>query len=384
MCCAFFLKETIFSFFRFGDVGTLAPPFGWRQKNRQRKQIQTIPHNPPNKTTPFVDLLLFLSRSRPPPVPSPKKPKMGGGVQDIIWSVFGPSCDLYSIFSLTRSSFTPSALKKSYRRLALTCHPDKVPPGEREEATGRFQAVTGAYGVLGDEGRRGWYDESGEIDDGEGGIGGGDGDGEGGEAVWREYFEAVYKRVTSDLIDGFACGYKGSEEERGDVLKWYRATGGDLGRMVECVMLSGEGDKARWVDEWILPAVEKGELRDEPKMREFLETKAYKEKGKEKEKEEDAGGEGGKGKGKKKRGRTKVSSAVLEELESEDLMRSILGKKTGAAVAKQRTPFDKMISDMENRYGGDNPPAGAGAGGSKRSKKGGKAKGKGPEDIDDD
>ena len=59
-----------------------------------------------------------------------------------------------------------SALKKAYRRLALECHPDKqgeTSEAEKKEAERAFIAVSNAYEVLSDPGKRKVYDTFGEA-----------------------------------------------------------------------------------------------------------------------------------------------------------------------------------------------------------------------------
>jgi len=77
---------------------------------------------------------------------------------------------------------------------------------------------------------------------------------------WTEYFQAIFQRVDEGKIKVFQDKYRKSEEERKDVLRWYGVCEGNLGKMLECVMLSNAGDFKRWVEEYINPAVERGEV----------------------------------------------------------------------------------------------------------------------------
>ena len=193
------------------------------------------------------------------------------GIANLIASVFGEDeGTLYRIFSLSTDLFTPSALKKSYHKQALKCHPDKLSQTltaeERASATKRFQAITAAYDLLKDDERRSVYDECGEIvDDGE--MFSGD---ENDTAAWTEYFDAIYQRVTTDLISKFENTYKGGDEEKADVMKWYVRCEGDVKKMVNCVMCSDECDIQRWVKDWILPAVQRGDVERYASLDKFL------------------------------------------------------------------------------------------------------------------
>ncbi|KAF3989866.1 hypothetical protein FT663_03437 [Candidozyma haemuli var. vulneris] len=71
--------------------------------------------------------------------------------------------DLYSILEVD-SSATELEIKKSYRKLALKYHPDKVGEEDRESAEIKFKEVCHAYEVLSDEKKRADYDLYGDTD----------------------------------------------------------------------------------------------------------------------------------------------------------------------------------------------------------------------------
>ncbi|KAJ1277697.1 hypothetical protein BS78_04G023400 [Paspalum vaginatum] len=68
--------------------------------------------------------------------------------------------DYYNILKVNRNA-TLEDLKKSYRRLARTWHPDKNPTGGAE-AEAKFKQITEAYEVLSDPENRAIYDQYGE------------------------------------------------------------------------------------------------------------------------------------------------------------------------------------------------------------------------------
>lgn len=114
--------------------------------------------------------------------------------------------DLYAVLGLT-SSCSIDEIKKAYRKLALTYHPDKhssATETAQKEASTKFQQVGYAYAVLSDEARRKRYDSTGRTD--EGGLGFGPGDGEGG---WEAYFESMFEEVTRAKLDELKKEYQG-------------------------------------------------------------------------------------------------------------------------------------------------------------------------------
>ncbi|KAI5302161.1 hypothetical protein KEM56_000973 [Ascosphaera pollenicola] len=170
--------------------------------------------------------------------------------------------DLYEVLCVP-STATEQEIRKAYRRLALKHHPDKVPPSaspsSKDEAHKAFQRVAFAYAVLSDEKRRSRYDATGSTADFD------DADG---IANWVDFFNTTYKdAVLEATIEKFKSEYKGSEEERRDLLKAYEIHEGDMDKVFNTVMLSeaatvhGEGDEARFSD-IIWDAIEKGEVEE--------------------------------------------------------------------------------------------------------------------------
>lgn len=65
------------------------------------------------------------------------------------------------------------------------------------------------------------YDQTGSLDDSEQ-LAGEDFDN------LYNYFRNIYKEVTEDDIDGFAADFRGSQEEKDEVLQYYDRFKGDM------------------------------------------------------------------------------------------------------------------------------------------------------------
>lgn len=97
-------------------------------------------------------------------------------------------------------------------------------------AHGRFQAIALAYAVLSDPARRKRYDATGSTADS---IVDSDG------FNWSDFYRDQYKdSVSADAIEEFAKKYKGSDEEKDDLLVAFVDCEGDLDLVYQRVMLS--------------------------------------------------------------------------------------------------------------------------------------------------
>lgn len=65
--------------------------------------------------------------------------------------------NFYEVLGVPRNA-SSTEVKKGFRKIALTCHPDKVAEAERAQATKRFQLIAEAYEVLSDAALRKQYD----------------------------------------------------------------------------------------------------------------------------------------------------------------------------------------------------------------------------------
>jgi DnaJ-class molecular chaperone len=120
--------------------------------------------------------------------------------------------DFYSILQVSKDC-SPSQLRKGYYKQAKQYHPDK---NKSNDAKLKFQAISWAYSVLKDPTKREEYNKDGIIphdDD--------DGTNEESMNSWKDYFDTIFGKLSTDDIDSFAEKYKMSEEEGKDVLENY-------------------------------------------------------------------------------------------------------------------------------------------------------------------
>jgi molecular chaperone DnaJ len=62
--------------------------------------------------------------------------------------------DYYAALGLDKEA-SETDIKKAYRKLAMTCHPDKNP--DDPNAKEKFQAISEAYSILSDAEKKGRY-----------------------------------------------------------------------------------------------------------------------------------------------------------------------------------------------------------------------------------
>ncbi|KAL9828430.1 putative DnaJ domain, Chaperone J-domain superfamily [Arabidopsis thaliana] len=155
--------------------------------------------------------------------------------------------NLYEVLGVEATA-SPQEIRKAYHKLALRLHPDKNK--DDEDAKEKFQQLQKVISILVDD-----ADLSGDVVDN-----------------LRDFFKAMYKKVTEEDIEEFEANYRGSESEKNDLIELYNKFKGKMSRLF-CSMLCSNPklDSHRFKD-IIDEAIAAGEVKS---------TKAYKKWAKE-------------------------------------------------------------------------------------------------------
>ena len=142
--------------------------------------------------------------------------------------------DPYEVLEIDKSA-SPIEIKKSYKKLSLKHHPDKVQQASRADdgedqsktSAETFQKIQFAYSILSDTTKRNRYDQTGLLDS----FDGLDEDG----FDWMKYFQSVSQGITIEAIDEDKKLYQGSEEEKQDIWQNFTYYEGDFLKLFEVI-----------------------------------------------------------------------------------------------------------------------------------------------------
>ncbi|CEJ04716.1 hypothetical protein G6F70_004932 [Rhizopus microsporus] len=179
------------------------------------------------------------------------------------------SFNCYKILELDKETATINDIKKAYRRLALKYHPDKQPADateeEKKKANEAFQRMGKAYAVLSDPKRKERYDRTGSMDESE----------FEGEKDWTAYFKELWDGVVSaETIEAQAQKYRGSEEEKKDVLEAYKRYKGSMDDILQVIECSVAEDGMRF-EKMIREAIEQNQVPTFKKFEKTTTAKAH-------------------------------------------------------------------------------------------------------------
>ncbi|XP_075931904.1 dnaJ homolog subfamily C member 9 [Anarhichas minor] len=226
--------------------------------------------------------------------------------------------NLYEVLAVNKEA-TETEVRRSYYKVSLKVHPDRAP--EDPLATEKFQVLGQLYAVLNDKEQRAVYDEQGTVDE--------ESDVLSQDRCWEDYWRLLFPKITVKDILEFENKYKGSEEERQDVIQLYEQHQGNMDAITASAMCCSQEDEPRLCG-IIQAAIEGGEVTAFPAFT----------------KESD----------KKKRARRK--RANRERQEAEEMQKEMgLGDEDDSLVMmlkqKQKSReqnFNGFLSDLEAKY----------------------------------
>ncbi|KAI9745566.1 MAG: hypothetical protein M1818_001100 [Claussenomyces sp. TS43310] len=158
----------------------------------------------------------------------------------------------YEVLGLHVSA-TANDVKSAYRKAALKHHPDKAPDHLKSTAHSTFQNIALAYAVLSDPQRRRRYDATGSTSKS---IADADG------FSWSDFYTRQYEdAISSDAIEEFAKQYKGSDEEKSDLMGAYLKYQGRMAKVYTVVMLSLPAEDEGRFRALIDAAIETGDVK---------------------------------------------------------------------------------------------------------------------------
>ena len=177
---------------------------------------------------------------------------------EFVSRIFGADRSFYDVLGVDKAAGAEE-IKRAYRKLALVHHPDRS-GGDTE----KFKALSIVHSVLSDPAKRSLYDSTGEA---------GADDTSEDFANWYDYFRTLFPKLTVAKIEEFSQSYKGSAEEKEDLLEAYGRFKGDMKKVMEVVMFAEDGEEGR-LCATIDGLIAAGELASTKKYESFKKTVA--------------------------------------------------------------------------------------------------------------
>lgn len=156
--------------------------------------------------------------------------------------------NLYEVLGINKNA-TEAEIRRSYYKVSLQVHPDRAP--EDPQATEKFQVLGKVYTVLSDKEQKTIYDEQGIVDE--------ESDPLSQDRCWDEYWRVLFPKITLQDILDFGSKYKGTNEERQDVLQLYATHQGDMDAIMVSVLCATQEDEPRLCS-IIQEAIQNGEV----------------------------------------------------------------------------------------------------------------------------
>ncbi|CAG9770440.1 unnamed protein product [Ceutorhynchus assimilis] len=173
--------------------------------------------------------------------------------------------NFYEVLNVDKNA-SERDIKKSYHKLSLLIHPDKVEQNHKEEATEKFKILCKIHSILQDERKRRIYDKYGYFD-------------EGTDIAfnWKDYWLSVFNKIELKDIQKYEEEYVGSETERRDI-KWaYETSKGSMDFILDAVEFSNFESQPRII-EIVREMVDNGKVKEYERFFNECEAKRLKRK----------------------------------------------------------------------------------------------------------
>lgn len=237
-----------------------------------------------------------------------------------------PDLDPYETLKVSKDA-TETEIKKSYRKLCLLHHPDKLinkSETEVEESKIEFEKIQFAHMILSDEKKRKRFDKTGSLQD----VGDSEFD-------WFEYFTNIKAEITEESISKDKLEYQGSSDEEEDIIEAWLENQGDFLKLFEVIPHTEitEEDESRLfnkitllIGDGVIESSKKWEQYQKKRKQQFQKLlKSNKDESKEAE---------------------ELKKEILKnkKMDTEDDLKQLIQKKNAGRI-------DDLISSLEAKYG---------------------------------